>query len=64
MDDIQNLFDETIAKLMENGLKVDLDDKFLHRKYGYKNKDTGNNLSCHRGKTLRTSFGDVAVSLS
>ena len=43
MEDIQNLFKETI--------------------YDYKNKDTDNSRDGHNSKTLRTSFGDVEVSV-
>ena len=39
MDDIQNLFKETIAEFMENGLEAELDDELGYSKYDYKNKD-------------------------
>ena len=42
MDDIQNLFKETIAEFMENGLEADLDDELGYSKYDYKNKKTDN----------------------
>ena len=63
MDDIQNLFKETIAEFMENGLEAELDDELGYSKYDYKNKDTDNSRNGHSSKTLRTSFGDVAVSV-
>ena len=40
MADIQNLFKETIAEFMENGLDAELDDELGYSKYDYKNKDT------------------------
>ena len=40
MADIQNLFKETIAEFMENGLNAGLDDELGYSKYDYKNKDT------------------------
>ena len=40
MADIQNLFKETIAEFMENGLNAELDDELGYSKYDYKNKDT------------------------
>ncbi len=58
MDDIQNLFKETIAEFMENGLEAELDDELGYSKYDYKNKDTDNSRNGHSSKTLRTSFGD------
>ena len=63
MDDIQNLFKATIAEFMENGLKAELDDELEYSKYDYKNKDTDNSRNGHSSKMLRTSFGDVAVSV-
>ena len=38
MEDIQNLFKETIAEFMENGLDAELDDELGYSKYDYKNK--------------------------
>ena len=63
MDDIQNLFKETIAEFMENGLDAELDDELGYSKYDYKNKDTDNSRNGHSSKNLRTSFGDVEVSV-
>ena len=62
-DDIQNLFKETIAEFMENGLDAELDDELGYSKYDYKNKETDNSRNGHSSKTLRTSFGDVEVSI-
>ena len=59
MEDIQNLFKETIAEFMENGLDSELDDELGYTKYDYKNKNTDNSRNGHSNKTLRTSFGDV-----
>ena len=58
-----NLFKETIAEFMENGLEAELDDELGYSKYDYKNKDTDNSRNGHSSKTLRTSFGDVEVSV-
>lgn len=63
MEDIQNLFKETIAEFMENGLDAELDDELGYSKYDYKNKDTDNSRNGHSKKILRTSFGDVEVSV-
>ena len=63
MDDIQNLFKETIAEFMENGLDAELDEELDeelgYSKYDYRNKDTDNSRNGHSSKTLRTSFGNV-----
>ena len=63
MDDIQNLFKETIAEFMENGLDAELDDELGYSKYDYKSKETDNSRNGHSSKTLRTSFGDVEVAV-
>jgi Transposase and inactivated derivatives len=63
MEDIQNLFKETIAEFMENGLDAELEDELGYSKYNYRNKDTENSRNGHSGKTLRTSFGDVNIAI-
>lgn len=61
MADIQDLFKETIAEFMENGLDAELDDELGYSKYDYKNKDTENSRNGHSKKTLKTSFGNIEV---
>ncbi len=63
MEDIQNLFKETIAEFLENGLEAELDDELGYSKYDYKNKDTDNSRNGRSDKRLRTSFGDIGVSV-
>lgn len=63
MDDIQNLFKETIAEFMENGLEAELDEELGYSRYDYRNKETDNSRNGHSSKTLKTSFGDVEVSV-
>ena len=63
MEDIQSLIKETIAEFMENGLDAELDNELGYSKYDYKNKETNNSRNGHSSKTLRTSFGDVEVSV-
>lgn len=63
MDDIQSLFKETIAEFMENGLEAELDDELGYSRYDYRNKDTDNSRNGHSSKRLRTSFGEVDVSV-
>lgn len=62
MQDIQELFKETIAEFMENGLEAELDEELGYSKYDYKNKNTDNSRNGHSSKTLRTSYGNVEVS--
>lgn len=63
MDDIQNLFKETIAEFIEDGLETELDEELGYSRYDYRNKNTENSRNGHSNKTLRTSFGDVEVAV-
>ena len=63
MEDIQNLFKETIAEFMEDGLDAEMTEGLGYSKYDYKNKDTDNSRNGHSTKTLRTSFGKVDISV-
>ena len=47
MDDIQNLFKETIAEFIENGLESELDEELGYSKYDYKHKETDNSRNGH-----------------
>lgn len=61
MDDIQNLFKETIAEFMEDGLDAELSEELGYSKYDYQNKETDNSRKGHSSKTLRTSFGKKVI---
>ena len=61
MADIQNLFKETIAEFMENGLEAELEDELGYSKYDYKNKEGTNSRNGHSQKTLKTSFGNIEI---
>ena len=63
MEDIQELFKETIAEFMENGLDAELDEELGYSRYDYKNKDTDNSRNGHSSKTLKTSFGEVDIDV-
>ena len=63
MEDIQNLFKETIAEFVEEGLDAELSEELGYNRYDYKNKETDNSRNGHSSKTLRTSFGTVDVAV-
>ena len=42
IDDNQNLFKETIAEFMENGLEAELEDELGYSKYDYRNNNMDN----------------------
>ena len=61
MADIQNLFRETTAEFMENGLEAESDEELGYSKYDYKNKEGTNSRNGHSQKTLKTSFGNIEI---
>ena len=63
MDDIQNLFKETIAEFMEGSLESELDEELGYEPYDVKNKSTDNSRNGHSKKTLKTSMGSVEVDI-
>ena len=63
MDDIQQLFRETIAEFMETGLDAELDEHLGYDRYDTKEKDTDDSRNGHSSKTLRTSFGDTPIQI-
>ena len=63
MEELQNLFKETIAEFMENGLDAEQEEELGYSKYDCKNKGTDNSRNGHSSKTLRTSMGDVEISI-
>jgi transposase-like protein len=63
MDDIQELFKETIAEFMESGLEAELNDELGYDPYDVKNKATDNSRNGHSKKSLRTSMGKVEIDV-
>lgn len=60
---VQELFKEMVGTVLENGLEGELDDELGYSRYDYRNKDTDNSRNGHREKTLRNSFGDMALAI-
>ena len=48
---------------MEDGIEAELDEELGYSKYDYRNKEKDNSRNGNSSKTLRTSFGDVEVSV-
>ena len=63
MEDIQQLFRETIAEFMETGLDAEMDEHLGYERYDVKGKETDDSRNGHSSKTLRTSFGDAAIQV-
>ncbi len=63
MEDIQQLFRETIAEFMESGLDAEMDEKLGYERYDAQGKETDDSRNGHSKKTLRTSFGDTTIQV-
>ena len=63
MEDIQQLFRETIAEFMEDGLDAEMDEQLGYDRYDTKEKETDDSRNGHSSKTLRTSFGDTPIQV-
>ena len=63
MEDIQQLFRETIAEFMESGLDAEMDEQLGYERYDAKGKETDDSRNGHSKKTLRTSFGDTTIQI-
>lgn len=63
MEDIQQLFRETIAEFMETGLDAEMEEQLGYDRYNVKGKETDDSRNGHSKKTLRTSFGDTTIQI-
>ena len=63
MEDIQNLFKETIAEFVEGSLESELDAELGYEPYNIKNKTVDNSRNGHSKKTLKTSMGSVEIDI-
>ena len=63
VEDIQQLFRETIAEFMESGLDAEMDEQLGYERYDVQGKETDDSRNGHSRKTLRTSFGDTTIQV-
>ena len=63
VEDVQELFKEMVGTVLQNGLEGELDDELGYSKYDYQNKQTDNSRNGHSEKTLKTSLGDLDISI-
>jgi len=63
MEDIQQLFRETIAEFMESGLDAEMEEQLGYERYDVQGKETDDSRNGHSKKTLRTSFGDTTIQV-
>lgn len=63
VEGVQELFKEMVGAVLENGLEGELDEELGYSKYDYQNKKTDNSRNGHSEKTLKTSLGDLELSI-
>ena len=63
VEGVQELFKEMVGTVLENGLEGELEDELGYSKYDYRNKETDNSRNGHSEKTLKTSLGDLEISI-
>ncbi len=63
MTGVQDLFKEMVSVVAENSLESEFEEKLSYRKYDYRNKRTDNSHNGYSEKTLKTSLGDIAISV-
>lgn len=60
---VQDLFKEMVSSVLENGLEAELEDELGYSKYDYRNKETDNSRNGYSEKTLKTTLGDIDISI-
>jgi len=63
VEGVQELFKEMVGTVLENGLEGELEDELGYSKYDYRNKETDNSRNGYSEKTLRTSLGELDISV-
>lgn len=61
--DIENLFKEMVGDILENGLEAEMEEELGYSKYDYRNKEIENSRNGHSRKTVKSSYGDVEISV-
>lgn len=62
-EDVQELFKDFVAMTLEGGLEAELDEELGYSKYDYRNKETDNSRNGHSRKTVKSSLGDIELSI-
>jgi len=63
VEGVQELFKEMVGTVLEKGLEGELDEELGYSKYDYRNKKTDNSRNGYSEKTLKTSLGDLELSI-
>lgn len=60
---VQELFKEMVSTVLENRLEGELEEELGYSKYDYRNKDADNSRNGYSEKTLKSSLGDIDISV-
>ena len=60
---VQELFKDLVSTVLEEGLEGELDDELGYTKYDYRNKETENSRNGDTTKTLKSSLGEMEISV-
>ena len=60
---VQELFKEMVGTVLSAGLEGELEEELGYSKYDYRNKDTENSRNGHYSKTLKSSAGEMEISV-
>ncbi|NBJ14552.1 MAG: IS256 family transposase [Dehalobacter sp. 4CP] len=60
---VQDLFKEMVSTVLENGLEAEMEDELGYSRYDYRNKETDNSRNGYSEKTVKTSLGDMDISI-
>lgn len=60
---VQDLFKEMVSTVLESGLEAEMEDELGYSKYDYRNKETDNSRNGYSEKTIKTSLGDMDISI-
>jgi len=59
----EDLFKELIGTILEEGLEGELEEELGYSKYDYRNKETDNSRNGHSEKSVRSSYGEIELSI-
>ena len=60
---VQELYKDMVGTVLENGLEGELDEELGYSRYDYRNKETDNCRNGHSEKRVRSSFGEIELSV-
>lgn len=63
VEGVKDLFKDLVGAVLSNGLEGELESELGYSKYDYRNKETDNSRNGHTSKRLRSSVGEVEISV-